>query len=113
MAYASNNGYVFDNRPIFRGGIIAKTISADFDMDEKSETYQIITNNKGSSATIKVPVEKDGAWFWFHCDSSSGHAFVIQTSGGSPIIGGSGLGVGKSALLVCDGTDWAVAFQQA
>jgi hypothetical protein len=113
MAYASNNGYVFDNRPIFRGGIIAKTITADFDMDEKSETYQIITNNKGSSATIKLPAEKEGSMYWLKNDSSSAHAFVIQTDGGSPVIGGAGLAAGKAALVVCDGTNWHIVFQQA
>lgn len=101
-------------RPIRqKNGVNIEAITADKTLSYLDSQYQLLTNNKGSTATIKVPVEKDGSWFWFHCDSSSGHAFVIQTSGGSPIIGGPGLGVGKSALLVCDGSQWAVAFQQA
>jgi hypothetical protein len=101
-------------RPIcLKDGVNIETITADKDLSYFDSHYQLIKNSKGSSATIKVPVEKNGAWFWFHCDSTSAHAFVLQTSGGSPIIGGAGLAAGKSALLVCDGSQWAVAFEQA
>lgn len=113
MAYTSDNGYVLDNRPIFRGGVISKTITADFNMDSFSETYQVITNNKGSAATIKLPAEKDGCMYWLKNSASSGHAFVIQDDAGSPVIGGGGLAAGKAAMVVCDGTDWHVVFQQA
>ena len=101
-------------RPIrLKDGVNIETITADKTLSYLDSQYQLLKNSKGSDATIKVPAENNGAWFWFHCDSTSGHAYVIQTAGGAPIIGGGGLGIGKSALLVCDGSEWAVAFQQA
>ena len=29
MSYSSDNGYVFDNRPVFRGGVNKETLSGD------------------------------------------------------------------------------------
>ncbi len=88
MAYASDNGYVFDNRPIFRGGVKKETLSGAKELNESSESF--LKNS-----------------------SSSAHAFVIQDDAGSPVIGGSGLAAGKAAMVVCDGTNWHVVFQQA
>ena len=97
----------------YKNGINIDTITGDFDMSYKDAQYQIITNNKGSSATIKVPAKRNGAYFWFKNDAASGHAIVIQDADGNPIIGGVGLAAGKAACVVCDGSDWAVLFQQA
>ena len=97
----------------YKNGINIETITADKDLSYADSQYQIITNNKGSSATIKVPGARNGALFWFNNSASSGHAYVIQDAGGNPIIGGSGLAAGKSACVVCDGENWAVLFKQA
>lgn len=113
MAFTDKQEFNIPRHIVQKGGVNIETITADKDLSYNDSTYQVITNNKGSSATIKVPELKNGAMFWFHCDSASGHSFVIQTAGGSPIIGGSGLAAGKSAFLVCDGSEWAVLFQQA
>lgn len=97
----------------YKNGINIDTITGDFDMSYKDAQHQIITNNKGSAATIKVPAKRNGAYFWFKNDAASGHAIVIQDADGNPIIGGVGLAAGKAACVVCDGSDWAVLFQQA
>ena len=70
--------------------------------------FQIYTNSKGSSATIKCPPKKDGALFIFRNDSTSGHSFVIQDADGNPIIGGAGVAAGESAIVACDGSNWAI-----
>jgi len=97
----------------FKNGINIETITADKDLSYKDSQYQVITNNKGSSATIKVPAIRNGALFWFKNSASSGHAFVIQDADGNPIIGGAGLAAGKAACVVCDGSNCAVLFEQA
>jgi hypothetical protein len=97
----------------YKNGVNIETITADKDLSYKDSQYQVITNSKGSDATIKVPVKRNGALFWFKNDAASGHAFVIQDADGNPIIGSPGLAAGKAACLVCDGSDWAVLFQQA
>jgi hypothetical protein len=97
----------------YKNGINIETITADKDLSYKDSQYQVITNSKGSDATIKVPVKRNGALFWFKNDAASGHAYVIQDADGNPIIGSPGLAAGKAACVVCDGSDWAVLFQQA
>jgi|TARA_B100000085_G_C18439885_1_gene470315 hypothetical protein len=97
----------------YKNGMNIETISADKDLTYKDAQHQIITNDKGSSATIKVPAKRNGAYFWFKNDAASGHPFVIQDADGNPIIGGGGLAAGKAACVVCDGSSWAVLFQQA
>jgi hypothetical protein len=97
----------------YKNGINIEEISADKDLTYKDAQYQIIDNQKGSSATIKVPAKRNGALFWFKNSADSGHAFVIQDADGNPIIGGAGLAAGKAACVVCDGSSWAVLFQQA
>ena len=97
----------------YKNGINIETITADKDLTYKDSQYQIFTNNKGSSATIKVPAKRNGSLFWFKNDSTSSHAFVIQDADDNPIIGGAGLAAGKAACVVCDGSSWAVLFQQA
>lgn len=113
MTFTDKQEFKIPRHIIQPGGVNIETITADKDLNYKDAQYQVITNSKGSSATIKVPQKKDGAWFWFKNSASSGHAFVLQDSGGNPIIGGVGLSPGKAALLVCDGSNWAVVFQQA
>ena len=39
----------------YKNGVNIETITADKDLSYKDSQYQVITNNKGSSATIKVP----------------------------------------------------------
>jgi hypothetical protein len=113
MAFTDKQEFKIPRHIIQPGGVNIESITADKDLNYKDAQYQVITNNKGSSATIKVPAKKDGVWFWFKNDASSGHSFVLQDADGNPIIGGAGLAAGKAALLVCDGSDWAVVFQQA
>ena len=111
--YNAKGQFVLPRHLLLKDGVNIETITADKNLDYSSSQYQIITNNKGSSATIKVAEKKNGAWFWIKNDDSSGHAIVIQDAASNPIIGGAGLAAGKCALVVCDGTNWAVAFEQA
>ena len=113
MAFTDKSEFKIPRHIVQKDGLNIETITADKNLSYSDSQYQVITNNKGSSATIKVPAEKNGAWFWFKNSASSAHSFVIQTDGGSPIIGGAGLAAGKAALVMCDGSNWAVVFQQA
>ena len=36
MAYGSDNGYVFDNPPVYRGGVNIETIAGDKTLTKKS-----------------------------------------------------------------------------
>lgn len=113
MSYNNDTPFKLPRRLVYEGGVNIETITGDKTMSLSDSMYQVITNNKGSSATVKLPAKEDGAVYWFHCDSASGHYYVIQDADGNPVIGGSGLAVGKSACIVCDGASWAVLFQQA
>lgn len=113
MAYTDDTPFKLPRRLVFEGGVNIETITADKTMSLEDSIYQVITNNKGSSATVKLPVKEDGAVYWFKCTAASGHYFVIQDASGNPVIGGSGLGIGKSACIVSNGSNWAVLFQQA
>ena len=96
-----------------KGGVNIETITGDKVLDYADSTYQIITNSKGSNADIRVPAKKDGVLFWIKNAAASGHALLIQEADTTPIIGGSGLAAGKAALVVCDGSNWPVVFEQA
>lgn len=113
MAYNDQNPFKVPRRFVNEGGVNVETITADKDMVLADSMYQVITNNKGSAATVKLPAMEDGAVYWFKCTSSSGHAFVIQDEDGNPVIGSPGLAAGKAACIVSNGSAWAVLFQQA
>lgn len=113
MAYNDSTPFKLPRRLVHEGGVNIETITADKNLALEDSMYQVITNNKGSAATIKLPAKEDGSVYWFKCTSSSGHAFVIQDAAGNPVIGGSGLGLGKAACIVSNGSSWAVLFQQA
>mgnify|MGYP003136693779 FL=1 len=112
-SYNSTQAFRIARHLEYKNGVNIETITGDKDLTYSDSTFQIITNNKGSSATIKTPALKNGALFWFKNSASSGHAYVIQDADGNPIIGGAGLAAGKAACVVCDGEDWGVLFQQA
>lgn len=98
---------------VLKGGVNIETISANKNLTYADSTYQILTNSKGSVATVKTPIKKDGAVFWIKCETGSGHALYLQDIDGNDIIGSPYLGAGKAALVACDGTNWAVVFEQA
>ena len=103
MAYNDEIGFVLDNRPLFRGGVKKQTISADLILTGKSEVFNLIENDKGSSAIVTLPEDKDGAYVWIKCDADSGHQLEIRDVATATI---TYLTVGQSALFVCDGSDW-------
>ena len=107
-SYNSSQAFKVARHFQFKNGVNIETITADKDLNYKDSMFQVIKNDKGSSATIKVPPKKDGAVFFFHNDSTSGHAYVIQESDGTPIIGGAGVAASESAIVVCDGSEWAI-----
>ena len=113
MAYTDAAQFKIPRHIVLKGGVNIETITTNVQLTYADSQHQIITNNRGSAADIRVPENKDGAWFWFKNDAASGHAIIIQTAAGAPIIGGSGLAAGKAALIACNGSEWAVVFQQA
>jgi hypothetical protein len=107
-SYNSSQAFKVARHFQFKNGVNIETITADKNLTYKDSMFQVITNSKGSSATIKTPPKKDGAIFFFRNDASSGHAYVIQDADGNPIIGGGGVAAGESAIVVCDGSSWDI-----
>ena len=94
------------------GSVNVETLSADKTLDNKSGQYQILTNSKGSIAVVKLPAKANGLWFWITCTSSSAHTINIKDADNVDVIATPNLGAGKACLLVCDGSNWAVALEQ-
>jgi len=105
MAYASDNGYVFDNRPLFRGGVKKEELSGAIVLNESSESFLIYDNQAGSSVIVTLAPEKDGSYQWIKCHADSGHQLEIRNDATATI---TYLTVGQSALFVCAGSDWHV-----
>ena len=108
MAYSSDNGYVFDNRPVFRGGVKKHAISGDQVLNATSESFLIIDNQKGGSAIVSLAPESDGLYQWIKCHPDSGHPLEIRNDAGGTI---TNLTVGQSGLFVCAGSDWHLAIK--
>ncbi len=113
MAFTDKAEFNVPRHVVQKGGINIETISGDKVLTYGDSTYQVITNSKGSNADVRMPAKKDGVHFWIKNSASSGHAILIQEADTTPIIGGSGLAAGKAALVVCNGSSWAVVFEQA
>ena len=112
-SYNGNGAFILPRALRLKNGINVETINANKDLTLFDSQIQILTNSKGSIATVKVPVKKDGSHFWIKCETGSGHELYIQDQDGVDIIGAPYLGAGKAAYIVCDGSNWVVLFQQA
>ena len=111
--YTGSSAFTLPRHIRFKDGINIETITTDKPLSYSDSQYQIITNSKGSNADIRMPAKKNGAMFWIKNAAGSGHALIIQEADTSPIIGGAGLAAGKACCIVCDGSNWAVLFEQA
>ena len=111
--YNGSSAFTIPRHIRFKDGINIETITTDKPLSYADSQYQIITNNKGSTADIRMPAKKNGAMFWIKNTAASGHNLFIQEADTTAIIGGSGLGVGKACCVVCDGTNWVALFEQA
>ena len=103
MAYNDEIGFIMDNRPIFRGGVKAQTITSALTLTGQSEVFNIITNDAGSSVIVTLPALKDGAYQYIRCHDDSGHQLEIRDVATNTI---TYLTVGQMALFVCDGSNW-------
>ena len=103
MSYNDSIGYILDNRPLFRGGVKAQTITGALTLTGKSEVFNIITNDAGSSVIVTLPELQDGAYQWIRCHDDSGHQLEIRDVATNTI---TYLTVGQMALFVCDGSNW-------
>ena len=111
--YNGNGAFILPRALRLKNGINAETINANKELNHFDSQIQILTNSKGSVATVKVPTKKDGAHFWIKCETGSGHALYIQDADGNDVIGAPYLAAGKASYIVCDGSNWVVLFQQA
>jgi hypothetical protein len=111
--YNGSSAFTLPRHIRFKDGINIETITTDKPLSYADSQYQIITNSKGSAADIRMPAKKNGAMFWIKNAAASGHAIIIQEADTTPIIGGGGLAAGKACCIVCDGSNWAVLFEQA
>lgn len=99
MAYSSDNGYVFDNPPIFRGGVNIESISDNKTLTMEDSTFQHINASVGS-LNIILPAPKNGAVFAIMC---IGNALMVQVPGPTNI---KSLSVDEGAMFVSDGSVW-------
>jgi hypothetical protein len=105
MAYGSDNGYVFDNRPIFRGGVNKETLSGNKVLNDTSETFHLLTLDQARD--LNLPEHKDGL---FYIIRPLSHSLTIKDAGGSTVsIVSAGIGV----VIVSDGTDWSIVLAGA
>ena len=105
MSYSSDNGYVFDNRPIFRGGVNRETLSGDKVLDEKSETFHLLTLDQARDLTL--PEHRDGL---FYIIRPLSFALTVKDSTGSTV---STVNAGIGIVIVSDGTDWSIVLAGA
>ena len=103
MSYNDEIGFILDNRPIFRGGVKAQTITGAIALNGQSEVFNIITNDAGSEVIVTLPALKDGAYVWIRNHDDSGHQLEIRDVATNTI---TRLTVGQMALFVCDGSNW-------
>ena len=99
MAYGSDNGYVFDNPPIYRGGVNIETISGDKTLTMKDSSYQHINASAGSLNVI-LPSPVDGAVFTIMC---IGNPLMVQDHNPTNI---KSLSVDEGAMFVSNGVIW-------
>ena len=105
MSYASDNGYVFDNRPIFRGGVNRETLSGNKVLDNSSETFHFLTLDQARDLTL--PEHKDGL---FYVIRPIDFALTIKDAGGSTV---STVNAGIGVMIVSDGTNWSIVLAGA
>ncbi len=105
MAYGSDNGYVFDNRPIFRGGVNRESLSGDKVLNDKSETFHFLTLDQARN--LNLPEHRDGL---FYIIRPLAHTLTIKDAGGSTV---SVVSAGIGVVIVSDGTDWSIVLAGA
>ena len=111
--YNGSAAFTIPRHVRYKDGINIETITGDKALTYHDSQYQILTNSKGSNADVRAPAKKNGAMFWIKNAAASGHPILIQEADTTPIIGSPGLAAGKLCCIVCDGSNWAVLFQQA
>jgi len=112
MAYTDKAEFQVPRHIVQKGSVNIETITADKALSYSDSTYQIIKNSKGSHADIRMPEKKNGVHFWIKVDATSAHGIYVQEADTTPIVSGT-LSAGKAVLVVCDGSNWAIVFQQA
>ena len=105
MAYSSDNGYVFDNRPIFRGGVNRETLSGNKVLNEQSETFHFLTLDQARD--LNLPAHRDGL---FYVIRPLSHTLTVKDAGGSTI---STVSAGIRIMIVSDGTNWSIVLAGA
>ena len=105
MAYSSDNGYVFDNRPIFRGGVNRETLSGNKVLNEQSETFHFLTLDQARD--LNLPAHRDGL---FYVIRPLSHTLTVKDAGGSTI---STVSAGIGIMIVSDGTNWSIGLAGA
>ena len=99
MAYASDNGYVFDNRPIFRGGVNIETLSGNKVLNAQSETFHLLTLDQARD--LNLPEHKEGSCYFIRALSFT---LSIKDADDGAV---ETLTAGNSTILVSDGSNWA------
>ena len=105
MAYSSDNGYVFDNRPILRGGVNRETLSGNKVLNEQSETFHFLTLDQARD--LNLPAHRDGL---FYVIRPLSHTLTVKDAGGSTI---STVSAGIGIMIVSDGTNWSIVLAGA
>lgn len=110
--YTDGAPFVLPRPIVHKNGVNIETITDNKDLTLRDSWIQVLTNNKGSVATIKTPVKRNGLLYCIKNDAASGNELYIQDSTGVDIIGAPYLAAGKCCILACDGDNWTVVFEQ-
>ena len=105
MAYASDNGYVFDNRPIFRGGVNKETLSGNKELNEQSETFHLLTLDQARDLTL--PLHRDGL---FYIIRPLVHTLTVKDNSGTLV---TTVNAGIGIVIVSDGSNWSIVLAGA
>lgn len=105
MAYSSDNGYVFDNRPIFRGGVNRETLSGNKVLNEQSETFHLLTLDQARDLTLTA--HRDGL---FYVIRPLAHTLTVKDAAGVTV---STVNAGIGVMIVSDGTNWSIVLAGA
>jgi hypothetical protein len=109
MSSAYNGG---STRPltrqlVLRDGVNVETLAAAKTLDDHSSNIQILDPG-GASRDVTLPAENgraNGLPFWFYNSADAAENLVIKNDAGTTI---TTIGMGKGAMVACDGSAWKV-----
>lgn len=99
----------YTGRPFFRiprpllleGGVEAKTIAANIELNDKDSLFQIIDGG-GVNRDVTLPNEKSGRVYMIK-NAGASHDLILKDQAGVSV---GTIAHGENHFVVCDGVDW-------